>query len=626
VHTCLQSGCDKRFKRKADLERHYEQKHTPTYLKKHHFCDYAKCSRRAEPFHRLDHFRDHYRDYHKEDLPRKKGESKSWYDNRSWKPDWWRCPKCLERRYVATDRWDCAPCGSRCDATRRERREDMILYQPGKKPSDSTTRGIDATNSICQNLDDDSGTLSTGRRSSPVSTKASVGHYDTPMSSVVSPESAAFSGTPLESDMMSISDSAEVFVPSKFEGTGKDILKAIRRLALCRILQEYYAMKRGNESHSMHSQPPASSPQSGSSNNRSPDKLSLPKRTSRQGGDDDNTSDGNLVRSGRKKPKLGNTPKRYLACPYFKRNPENHARCGKLALNRIRDVKQHLQRRHYHEHHCPRCFAVFNGARECDNHIRGETVCRPSSGQLDSVSHHQRQVLSKKSNPTIPEEGQWFVIWDVLFPQRKRPNSAYVDPELSDDFRQFQQYSEQHGPRVLGELLDANEIWSMSREERQLRLQGILAQGFGELGGNWIAERSVSVPSRDACNAPSEVGNQACLPGEGMQLQGNELRSEALLTLEDINSPTREVHQRTRDFVVESGTIGHDVSWQLERSHEADLTLPAIDEAGPDLQQIDEDFLSVLLGSNTYGQIFPEDDLAASYNQFVERSQDSSCP
>lgn len=122
---CLHPGCDKGFKRKADLERHYDQKHTPAHLKKHHLCDYPKCSRRNEPFHRLDHYRDHFRDFHKEDLPRKKGESRGWYEDRNVRAHWWRCPKCLERRYVDKDGWDCLPCGSRCDAARRQMREGM---------------------------------------------------------------------------------------------------------------------------------------------------------------------------------------------------------------------------------------------------------------------------------------------------------------------------------------------------------------------------------------------------------------------------------------------------------------------------------------------------------------------
>jgi len=61
-HVCLTAGCDKSFKRKADLERHYEQKHMPHSEKFHFACDYTKCARALEPFRRADH----YRDYHKE--------------------------------------------------------------------------------------------------------------------------------------------------------------------------------------------------------------------------------------------------------------------------------------------------------------------------------------------------------------------------------------------------------------------------------------------------------------------------------------------------------------------------------------------------------------------------------
>ncbi|KAH8744693.1 hypothetical protein F5882DRAFT_263266, partial [Hyaloscypha sp. PMI_1271] len=186
-----------------------------------------------------------------------------------------------------------------------------------------------------------------------------------------------------------------------------------------------------------------------------------------------------------KRLKLEDTPKRSLACPFWKRRREKYSRCGRLALNRIRDVKQHLDRVHYHEFHCPRCFMIFEEEQACNNHIRGESICQPSSGHLDGITHHQRRALSKKSKSELTKEGQWFAIWDILFPGCTRPDSAYMDPELSGDFHEFQQYSRQRGPIILEEVLNTNRVWSMPEGDRQLRLRDILAQGLRAISGNW---------------------------------------------------------------------------------------------------------------------------------------------
>ncbi|KAH8670846.1 hypothetical protein BX600DRAFT_231063 [Xylariales sp. PMI_506] len=119
---CLYEGCEsKSFRRKADLQRHYNHIHTSEEQKEQYHCDYKACSRRSEPFHRVDHYRDHYRDYHKEDL-RKKGQDKGdWIKDRRVSQSWWRCIKCLTRIQVS-DGWQCQTCNYVCDATRRQLR------------------------------------------------------------------------------------------------------------------------------------------------------------------------------------------------------------------------------------------------------------------------------------------------------------------------------------------------------------------------------------------------------------------------------------------------------------------------------------------------------------------------
>ncbi|PHH84629.1 hypothetical protein CDD83_1645 [Cordyceps sp. RAO-2017] len=121
---CLHPGCTARpFKRRADLDRHYKHRHAPDSLKESFTCDYQRCSRHLEPFHRLDHFRDHLREFHKEDIEKRGGsQDDSWLGNRQVSSSWWRCSKCLKRVHIERSGYECPNCKTSCQARRKEAR------------------------------------------------------------------------------------------------------------------------------------------------------------------------------------------------------------------------------------------------------------------------------------------------------------------------------------------------------------------------------------------------------------------------------------------------------------------------------------------------------------------------
>ncbi|KAK1762961.1 hypothetical protein QBC33DRAFT_255118 [Phialemonium atrogriseum] len=120
---CLFANCpSKAFGRAADLDRHLKMVH----FKETHRgtpCDYRRCGRRRQPFHRLDHFRDHLREFHKEDLPRRgQAEDTQWWASRAARAvyeGWWRCNRCLGRVAVGEDGYVCPGCGSHCEVERQ---------------------------------------------------------------------------------------------------------------------------------------------------------------------------------------------------------------------------------------------------------------------------------------------------------------------------------------------------------------------------------------------------------------------------------------------------------------------------------------------------------------------------
>ncbi|KAG5952520.1 hypothetical protein E4U53_000653 [Claviceps sorghi] len=119
---CLYPGCTaKPFKRRADLDRHYKHRHAADAQKVSFSCDYPRCSRRRDPFHRLDHFRDHLREFHKEDIEKRGGSlDHDWLGDRRVSPTWWRCSKCLSRIYIEHNGYECPTCKTSCQAKRKE--------------------------------------------------------------------------------------------------------------------------------------------------------------------------------------------------------------------------------------------------------------------------------------------------------------------------------------------------------------------------------------------------------------------------------------------------------------------------------------------------------------------------
>ncbi|TWU79243.1 hypothetical protein ED733_009015 [Metarhizium rileyi] len=121
---CLYPKCNaKPFKRRADLDRHYKHRHASEWQKVSFNCDYTRCSRRRDPFHRLDHFRDHLREFHKEDIEKRGGSAnEEWLEDRRVSSTWWRCSKCLKRIHIHQDGYECPNCKTTCQPKRKEAR------------------------------------------------------------------------------------------------------------------------------------------------------------------------------------------------------------------------------------------------------------------------------------------------------------------------------------------------------------------------------------------------------------------------------------------------------------------------------------------------------------------------
>lgn len=115
--------------------------------------------------------------------------------------------------------------------------------------------------------------------------------------------------------------------------------------------------------------------------------------------------------------RAGMGQKRMLACPYRKLDPHRHRDCLKYTLHRIKDVKQHIDRRHKN--------STFRPQIKRDEHMRKSDCEIGPKSMLEGVTEEQWERLNKSSFRNMSLELQWFNMWDILFPGQERPRSAF---------------------------------------------------------------------------------------------------------------------------------------------------------------------------------------------------------
>lgn len=129
----------------------------------------------------------------------------------------------------------------------------------------------------------------------------------------------------------------------------------------------------------------------------------------------------------------GEKARSQLACPFQKLDPHKHLDCLKYALHRIKDVKQHVYRRHKQpDFYCARCFVIFKTANARDEHARSKDCDNLEGREFEGISEVQKNRLNKSSSRGLNPQDQWFEMWDIIFPDKPRPNSAWVGSYMEE--------------------------------------------------------------------------------------------------------------------------------------------------------------------------------------------------
>ncbi|KAI9164068.1 hypothetical protein HJFPF1_05704 [Paramyrothecium foliicola] len=173
------------------------------------------------------------------------------------------------------------------------------------------------------------------------------------------------------------------------------------------------------------------------------------KHTFMEGESDDNLSDDSGENNA-----ASRTQKRILACPFYKHDSVRYLSCVRLRLTRVRDVKQHLKRRHRQPLHCPRCGRVFGETQECFAHLMTRTCVQPLGGfVIEGLTPEQNDELRHRVNRSHSEASQWYSIWLVLFPNSPRPTSPYLRNNIEETLGMIQDYWGSHGHELVRELI-----------------------------------------------------------------------------------------------------------------------------------------------------------------------------
>jgi hypothetical protein len=334
---------------------------------------------------------------------------------------------------------------------------------------------------------------------------------------------------------------------SEVETIATDGLSAeVRRQAVSSILNAYHAQSRQHGSSST----------SGSSRSydASPSESTAPsngsrKRGRQEKGDADSDLDSPADTTTRKRPR--DSPEKPLpfACIFFKKDSIRYEACGRNGLKRIRDVKQHLRRKHFAPFYCSRCWATFQSEQQRDSHVRVLDCELQPVRERNELCLEQITTLNKKVNAKLGPREQWFSVWDVCFPGATRPASPYMDPQLSEQLESFREYFAERGPAIVHSALTERGLLGGASDLGGIH-QALFVDAFDEIFRCWMACRrsaqasasQEATPPRDNALRGWVDSTQAELPSDARQArEAMDIREFELANLasDQITLPTQ---------------------------------------------------------------------------------------
>ncbi|KAI1865751.1 hypothetical protein JX265_008074 [Neoarthrinium moseri] len=219
---------------------------------------------------------------------------------------------------------------------------------------------------------------------------------------------------------------------------------------------------------------------------------------------DDNGDDGDAKRMRKNDAPVPRRPR--LACPFYRKDSVRYRTCHGKVISSIAHLKQHLRRYHQLPVYCPICKETFDSESLRDQHTEARSCELRTDVVLDGITSTQRESLNRRASTTLDEEGQWFAIFDMLFPDfHPRPRSAYINAELSAEMENFQDYMALQGPSIIMDAISRGGLQipseSLQQDDLATFLPNAVAEGLQLIADRWNeSQRTAVLPIRPASN------------------------------------------------------------------------------------------------------------------------------
>ncbi|KAH8881379.1 hypothetical protein GQ53DRAFT_773336 [Thozetella sp. PMI_491] len=249
--------------------------------------------------------------------------------------------------------------------------------------------------------------------------------------------------------------------------------------------------------------------------------------------------------------RLDHQEKPRFACPLYKKNPFLHMDCLNLKLTRIRDVKQHIQRRHCPStFYCPTCYQTFPSMNHRDHHIRAR-LCQPRSAplidELNSVSQEAQGLLKKRATALTPIK-QWDQIWEILFKDAPIPSNRYLGSMFEETISMMRDFWKTEGGDIVPDLIQRANSPGKSEE-----ISALLGDLFNEVQvrfeqrvrGHGSVKNSPSPPCDNFLEKPTVSAKSEVKPSVESQAVSDPLEGFASSSYLPSNPPTSPVGTTT---------------------------------------------------------------------------------
>ncbi|KAK8064438.1 hypothetical protein PG994_007076 [Apiospora phragmitis] len=209
-------------------------------------------------------------------------------------------------------------------------------------------------------------------------------------------------------------------------------------------------------------------------------------------GDQDEVADEDLEGNKRRRkatPNDDDDEGPLLACPFYKKDKLKHSNCLTFRLKRIKDVKQHLTRKHSQPQFCARCGDPFDTQEILRNHTRYGQCSLADFEAPEGVTEDQKRYLANRVSRKLPLIEQWYQVWDILFHPLGRPSTPFIESPTQEFITGFREFWAENGQDIVAEHIQGRDELphSVLQEERDLAsLHAIVQQVVTSLVHRYI--------------------------------------------------------------------------------------------------------------------------------------------